>query len=136
MATADSFEFLTEDHAKDLDKALETLQARVSELSPGETLEYNDSSLKPIQHVLDTEPSIEQLRAAEFGLGEILQKEFDLDWVTATRGEETLIALNIPCTENVIFPHEFFKQLKEGHGANARVTYLKWADFVGEHAFD
>ena len=128
---------LTEEHGQELSSLLEELKKLLQEKSTGSWDELDDRALKPLQQIIGDSPSERHVRSVAYGLGEILQRQFDLDWVTAKNEDGEQMALHIPLSFHLMFPDEWFVEtVKNGKPANVRTTYLKWANWIGEHQFD
>lgn len=131
---------LSEAHGEELGTLLEDVKALLGEAEQGgDWADLDDRAIKPLQDLLGTTPAEPLKRKVAFGLGEILQREFDLDWVTArTREGEAVLALHIPLSFHLMFPDEFFEEDAAGGGKaiNVRVAYLHWSDWINEHQFD
>lgn len=137
--SAGSFSPLSEQDTTTLEDCLNHLKERLSEVMPGEKLEFDDRAFKPLQRLLSKSIDDRLIQAVELGLGEVFKREFDLDWVSVESpdGDGTRIGLNIPCTPNVLMPSEFFGgDLRAGKPVNLRVAYLEWATWIEEHALD
>lgn len=134
---ASSFTPLNQEDGKALDAGLDGLKALLAERAEEASPAFDETTIKPLQDVLSTDLSKEQIQWADFGLGEILQRLFDLDWVSAETETGHEIALHIPLSVHLIYPSKFFSEPHAaGKALNVRTTYLEWCDWIGEHQFD
>jgi hypothetical protein len=137
MAEGPSFSPLTDELAAERDQGLEALEEKIEKLFPGEKVDYDDRTLKPIQQVLGVDPAPDLVKQAEIGLAQVLAREFDLDWVTVEGDDGPELGLNVPMTENAFSLSSIYaKSLGAGKSANLRITYMEWCDWIEEHRFD
>lgn len=128
---------LTDELVEERDSGLKALEDKLEELCPGEKVEYDDRTLKPIQQFLGIDPTPDLVKQAELGLAEVLQREFDLDWVAVDGEDGPELGLNIPMTENTFRLAAIYeKSLGAGKPANLRITYMEWCNWIEEHRFD
>lgn len=137
MSTGLTFSPLTDELAQERDEGLKALEGSIEALFPGEKVDYDDRTLKPIQKVLGVKPGPEVVKLAQLGLAEVLAREFDLDWVTIDGDDGPELGLNVPMTDNALRLGALYqKTLGAGKPANVRVTYMEWCDWIEEHRFD
>lgn len=137
MATGLRISPLTDELATERDEGLQALETKIEGHFPGEKVDYDDRTLKPIQKVLGIDPGPDLVKQAEIGLAEVLKREFDLDWVTIEGEDGPELGLNVPMTAHAFRLKSIYeKSLGAGKPANLRITYMEWCQWIEEHSFD
>ncbi len=129
---------LSKEDADKLGSILDDLRKESEAKFPKELQAFDETALKPLQKLMAGKPEPDEVRRIDFGLGEILKQEFDLDWVSAETETGHEIALHIPLSVHLIYPTTFFSEphRKSGKVPNVRTTYLHWVGWINDHQFD
>lgn len=136
VTLAPSFAVLSDTDTQSLASLHAEVRRMLDEKFPGQHPELDERCLKPFQKLLAQAPTPGQVRALEYGLGDILKRQFDLDWVTAHTSAGPVIALNIPYSSHLLFPGDWFtRKLAAGKPVNVRTIFLECQDFIQKHLF-
>lgn len=117
-------------------RLLDQAEERLKEWLPG-GVTWDERCLKPLERALAKASTEDDVEALGIALGEILSRQFQLDWVQADFEGGPRLALNLPYTETVFDPDRLFlEKFRDNKAINVRTIHLDSCEWLEEHAFD